>query len=168
METTQAPGKTLRNIRIMVTMASILAGIVAGGDIFRYFIEVPAWRHLDINDWVQYSRHADLGNGIILFPLEAFSVAVLLIIPGILLMRDKTIHTRARLPIFLAAVFAVAGLLLTFMAAPFMLGLRSAGNEPQVLQYTFDQFHFWGAWRAVVQVLSFFCCIWAMNRFVSR
>jgi hypothetical protein len=63
-----------------------------------------------------------------------------------------------------AAALAIAGLLLTFKAAPFMLSLRTIGNEDMAhLQQAFNGFWFWKAIRGVIQVLVFVENLWSLG-----
>jgi hypothetical protein len=156
-----------KNFRTIIVAACMLSGLLAGGDVYRYVIEVPAWHHLDIETWATYSRHADLGNGIFLFPLEAILPAILLIIASGIILRNKPVFQAVALPIYLATIFALVGLGLTFFAAPIMLGLRHKIDEPAGLVRIFEQFHFWGRLRAVAQVLSFFGSVWSLGKLLD-
>jgi hypothetical protein len=50
-----------------------------------------------------------------------------------------------------------------------MFGLKGLNNDPALLQKAFDEVHYWGAYRAVAQILAFCACAWAMGRcFVIR
>jgi hypothetical protein len=158
---------TATRFRIFLTIACIFSGLLAGGDIYRYLIEVPAWRHLDMISWREYSRHADLGNGIFLFPFEAVVAAAMLLMASISVLKSKSPFKTIALPVHLATIFSLAGLALTFLAAPIMLRLRTIGNDPEMIRQTFDNFHFWGLLRCVAQVLSFFACVWAAGKVFS-
>lgn len=130
----------------------MLNGWLAGGDIYRYVIEVPAWRHLNILDWAGYSRHADLTNGLFLFPIEAIGGFIPLLIISVMSFSN---NYPSRKIIYLAGLFSLAGLILTFFAAPIMLSLRTAPDNPVLIQHIFDRFHFFGFWRMIMQVLAF-------------
>ena len=151
-------------LKMLVSIACLFGGLLAGTDIFRYIIEVPAWRHLNILGWKEYSLHADLGNGIWLFPTEAIGSALPLLLGSFIILKNKNMYRPLALPLHLATIFALAGLVFTFFAAPYMLHIPTTGKDPESLQQTFNSFHFWGSLRAVVQVLSFCACTWSMSR----
>jgi hypothetical protein len=151
------------SLRTLLTMACFISGLLAGGDIYRYVIEVPAWRQMNIRDWGDYSRHADLENGIFLFPFEAISSSILLLICSILVIRNKEAFRSAAPWIHASTVLALVGLGLTFLAAPYVLSVGTIGDDPGALQYIFKRFHFWGLLRAIAQVLSFFMCVLALK-----
>jgi hypothetical protein len=154
----------IARLQFLVAIACILSGLLAGGDVYRYIIEVPSWRHLNLTGWAEYSRHADLGNGIILFPVEAIGSTIFLIAASILVLVNKSELRTVSIPVHIASFFALAGIVLTFFAAPLMLSLRTINNDPEFLRQVFTRFHFWGLLRAVAQVLSFFACVWAMGK----
>jgi hypothetical protein len=156
--------KALTSLRILITVACIVSGFLAGGNIYRYIIEVPAWRHLDMSMWAEYSRHADLENGIFLFSIEAIGSVILLVSASIIILSGKSLFKTVALPVHFATFFALTGIGLTFFAAPIMLGLRKSVTDPEIIEQAFNSFHFWGLLRAVAQVLSFFGCVWAMSK----
>ena len=148
-------------LRILLPIACIISGILAGGNIDRYIVQVPAWHHVSILSWADYSRYADLGNGLFLYPFEAFGSFLPLLIASIIVINKKN---PASFPVLLATFFALLGLVFTIFAAPVMLSIKDMKNDPILLQRAFDTFHFWGTIRAVTQVLSFFACVWAMGK----
>jgi len=148
--------------------ASIFSGFLAGGDADRYIVEVPAWRHISILNWLEYSRHADLGSGLIFYPVEAIGSFILLLASLIICVVHKNVCRYSAFIVYIATLFATAGLILTFFAAPIMLSLRTIKNDPVLVQHAFDRFHLFGVFRAIAQVLSFIGCIWALgNLFIN-
>ena len=130
-------------LRTIFPLATLLSALLAGETIDRIVVQAPAWRHLNIQMWALYSRHADLGNGAFVYPTEAIGSALLLIWTSIIIMKERVILNLIALPVYLAAAIGLAGLLFTFFAAPWMLSLRTSGDDPAVLQTAFDHFLFW-------------------------
>jgi hypothetical protein len=62
-----------------------------------------AWEHLGQQAWASYSRHADLGNGIIVYTVEGISWTVLAIAAAISFHRDRTSPRSAGPPIYVTA-----------------------------------------------------------------
>jgi hypothetical protein len=166
--TMQHNTKTLTGLQLLISLACLLSGLLAGENIFRYAMEVPGWRHIDIAQWGEYSRHADLGKGIFILPFEAIVAFLCLFTGSIIIIKSKTEFQPAALPVYASTFFALMGLGLTFMAAPYMLRVRTIGNDAQLLQQTFNNFHQWGFYRAIAQVLSFCTCVWAMGKVYVR
>ena len=156
--------KIIVRLRLLLTLACLLSGFLAGENIFRYAMEVPGWRHIRIDEWGEYSRHADLGNGVFLLPFEAIASALLLFTASFTILKRKAEFQSAALPVHMASLFALAGLVLTFFAAPYMLRVRTIGSDPELLQQIFNHFHYWGFYRAIAQVLSFCACVAALGK----
>jgi hypothetical protein len=72
---------------------SIVIGAFGAPFADRALVATPAWRELGPQAWATYSRHADLGNGLIVYPIYGIGLAVLAVAAG---------------PIYLAALCAVA------------------------------------------------------------
>jgi hypothetical protein len=151
-------------ISVLLTIATVLNGWLAGGDIYRYVVEVPAWRRLNILDWSEYSRYADLRNGLFLFPIEALGGFIPLLLASIMAYKSKAVYLNISLPIYTAGFFSLAGLILTGFAAPIMMSLWTTASDPIVVQSIFDRFHFLGFWRTIAQVMAFFACIAAIHK----
>jgi hypothetical protein len=163
LETKQIPIRPITRIWLLLIVGTLLSGLLAGATIDRLVVGLPAWRYVGIIAWAEYSRHADLGNGIFIFPVEAIGSFSVLIASAIILLKNqnKSVEKSISLPVHLASIFALLGLILTFFAGPFMLSIRNM-NDPALLQHAFDQFYYWSTFRGIAQVLSFFACVWAM------
>ena len=57
--------------RILLILAIFISVFLAGGNIDRAFVAMPAWEEVGAIAWAEFSRYADLGNGLIFYPLEA-------------------------------------------------------------------------------------------------
>jgi hypothetical protein len=151
-----------RLARIFIVISTVLCGLMAGSDTDRYIVQVPAWRHLGAGAWADYSRYADLGNGLFLYPVLAIGSAVFLIAAAVSIKLDKKAKNKKRMPVYLALIFALTGLFFTVFAAPIMLSLPGTAGNPSSLGLAFEHFHFWGLLRAAVQFLAFGASVWAM------
>jgi hypothetical protein len=148
--------------RVLIGLAVFCCGLLAGGAFDRIVVGGPAWHDLGSDAWAQFSRHADLGTGLLVYPAEAIGAAVLLIAAVISRQFDPRVARTSPAPLYLAALLSIAGLLLTIKAAPIMLGLGSTIGSADARR-AFESFYFWGLdLRGSVDVLSFICAIWAL------
>jgi hypothetical protein len=153
----------MRLIVIFVLSATLADGLLAGGDADRWLVGMPAWQAVGVVGWANYSRLADLGNGFVLYPILAIGGTLLSLAAAVTFMRQAKQERFVAIPIYAAAGLAVAGLLVTFKAAPFMLSLRHIGNEDVAsLQQAFDGFRLWGGVRTVLQTLAFCANLWSL------
>lgn len=123
---------------------------------------MPAWRRVGVRAWAAYSRNADLGNGLLLYPVEGIGGAALSIATAVAVRLDAGTPHGAFLPALVAAALTVGGLLATVKAAPNMISLRHIGDDVDELQSAFDGFLRWGSVRAVCQVLGFAANLWTL------
>jgi hypothetical protein len=149
--------------RALLIGATVLGGLLAGGNVDREFVAMPAWRRVGAEPWAAFSRSADLGNGLVLYPLEAIGAALLTLAAAIAFWLDGDVARSAAWPLYAAVVLAILGLLLTVKAAPIMLGIRHV-TDRAALQRAFEGFRFWGNFRAVCQVLCFLAQVLALSR----
>ena len=148
---------------ILIVAATLLHGILAGVTVDRILVGLPAWHEVGVVAWANYSRSADLGNGLLLYPALAIGGALFSLGAVVSLILQPTRRRSVTIAIYVAAVLALAGLLLTFKAAPFMLSLRTIGNEDVThLQLAFNGFWFWSVIRSVMQVLAFVGNVWSL------
>src|SRR5262245_19562144 len=93
--------------------------------------------------WAQYSRLADLGCGLIAYPIEGIGSALLPLAAATSSYFDRAVTRATSAALYLAVAFSVIGLLLTIKAAPIMLGL-AASQADAAVERAFDAFYFWG------------------------
>ena len=151
----------------LLLIATALSGLLAGGNFVRTFIEMPAWHRTGSMAWAAFSRNADLGNGLLLYPALAIGGALFTIAAAVAVRREPWAKPAAS-PLGFAVVLVVAGLALTGFAAPQMLSLRTLGDDAAAVQRAFDAFRFWGNLRGAAQVLAFGADLWALARLLSH
>ena len=81
-------------MRTSITFGLVVAATVVGG-LFgslldRALVATPAWRHLGVQAWVDYSRHADLGPGKIAYPIGAILLWALIFAAAVSNNRDRS------------------------------------------------------------------------------
>jgi hypothetical protein len=153
-----------KTTRLLLIAAAFVSGLLAGGNIDRTFVAMPAWQQVGASSWAEFSRHADLGNGLLLYPIEAFGGALLTLGAAASYYFDRIARPSFAIPLCAAIVFSLGGLLLTIEAAPIMLGINNV-NDPAALQAAFEGFRFWGNIRGASQVLAFAALMWALRMF---
>jgi hypothetical protein len=50
----------------LAVVATVFSGALAGLSIDRMVVGLPAWRRVGLLGWANFSRHADLGNRLVL------------------------------------------------------------------------------------------------------
>src|SRR5947208_15254586 len=118
---------------IFIFSATLANGLLAGGDVDRCLVGMPAWQSVGVLGWAKYSRLADLGNGFVLYTLLAIGGTLLSLAAAATFIRQAKHERFVTIPVYAAAALAVAGLVMTVNAAPFMFVMRHNGNEEVAL-----------------------------------
>jgi hypothetical protein len=155
-----APART----GLLVAAATFASGILAGTVVDRALVGGPAWRALGAEAWEEFSRRADLGPGLVAYPVEAIGTTLLLIAAVVSSRFDHNGKRAVTLSLAVAVALSLLGLLITLKAAPTVLSLRA--TEPAAsVQQAFNDFFFWGLYmRGAVDVLTFVAVVWALYR----
>lgn len=143
-------------------VATTAVGGLMGGLLDRAVVATPAWRQLGAHAWAAYSRHADLGNGRILYPLGYIGLAVLAVAAALTVRVDRTAPRAVAVPVHLQAVFMLAVMALTVKAAPIMDSTVHRTGAGQLRQ-AFGQFTPWGIYlRGAAVMLTLLSSFWAL------
>jgi hypothetical protein len=147
--------------RWLLASATFLSGLLTGGIVDRALVAAPAWSALGPAAWAQFSLRADLGRGLVAYPVEAIGAALLVIAATVSFQIERPVRRSIGAPLYLAVAFSMTGLLITLKAAPIMLSLRT---EPSVsAAVAFTEFNLWGlVLRGMADLLAFVCEIWAL------
>jgi hypothetical protein len=108
--------------------------------------------------WAAYSRHADLANGLVAYPLQAIGGAILIISAAVSSYFDRDAGSVTTVPLYCAVVFSLAGLVLTAKAVPIMLAL-TAPQSSSATQHAFDEFFLWGLYVRGTTILLMFIAV---------
>ncbi len=153
--------------RALLAFALLFSGLLAGGNVDRALVAMPAWQVVGATGWADFSRHADLGHGLVLYPIEAFGGALFALAAAIGFQLERDAPSSVRILLYASVVLAASGLLLTLEAAPIMLGIRDV-TDPAALAHAFAGFWFWGNLRAICQVLAFIAQLAALAIWLRR
>jgi hypothetical protein len=158
----------MKRTLILIVGATLLDGILAGGDVDRWVVGMPAWRTVGVVGWANYSRSADLGNGFILYPALAITGTLLSLSAALSFAHQRKHENFVAIALYAAAALALSGLVVTVKAAPFMLSLRNLRNTNEaLLQQAFNGFELWGGVRAVLQTMAFGVNLWSLVAFLQ-
>ncbi len=147
----------------LAILATLVDSILAGMNVNRALVEMPAWQETGPLAWAAYSRHADLSRiGAILYPLNAFAGAILSTAAVIRFRRDGSTPKAATIPLYLAPLLSMADLLTTLKAAPNMLRVRHLDNNATALQQSLNGCQYWGNIRGLFQFLVFVANLWSL------
>jgi hypothetical protein len=153
----------MTNAHLVLAFAALIGGILAGATVERLVVQLHAWHVVGVRAWAEFSRHADLGYGRVIYPFLGIGQLVLTLAAALLLVwEDGPVPALLRATAWSAAVFALIGLSFTALVAPHMLRLRRIADSPAEPQRAFDGFYRWSKLRAIFQIASFLTGIAAL------
>lgn len=154
--------------RLTVAEALVVATVVVGG-LFgslldRALVATVAWRDLGVVAWADYSRHADLGPGEVVYPVGGILWWGLVFAAVIACRRDRSVSRAVRVPLYLAVAAVLGAIVSTAIAAPTMQHVGSvADTDTAALRHAFDTFTMWGVYvRGMCFAAGFLCSVWAL------
>ena len=154
--------------QLLVVAATLQSGVLAGGIIDRVIVGGPAWHELGAQAWAQFSRQADLGTGLVAYPVEGIGATLLILAAALSNYFDSNGRRGVSLSLYFAAAFSIASLILTAKAAPVMLSLASPQNAAAI-ERAFNEFFVWGLYlRGFVDTLAFIALVWALSNLHRR
>jgi len=159
-------GKPIRRLSLTETLvlAAVLVGGLFGSLLDRSLVSTPAWRRLGVVAWADYSRHADLGNGDIVYPIGAILWWGLVIGAAVAYRRDAAAPRTAGRPIYLALGSVLGAIGSTIIAAPVMQHVGTVSDSDLTALHTaFQTFTLWGVYiRGIFFGLAFVFTVWAL------
>jgi hypothetical protein len=154
--------------RISVTAMLIIAATVVvglfGSFLDRAVVATPAWRDLGVQAWTDYSRHADLHNGLFVYSIGGISCWALVFAAALAYRLDRSAPRQAGLPIYLAAAGSIGAIATTVVAAPVMMHVgQLSDTDIAGLRDAFETFTLWGVYvRGACFAAIFVCLVWAL------
>jgi hypothetical protein len=150
--------------RSLLTVATFFGGIVAGFSVNRALVDINAWRQMGPDEWARFTRRADLGSGLVLYPAEGIAALATTLGAAAAFYFDRTAPRTASIPVYDAAIGAVVAFAVTrFALAPDTLRIRDAGVDPTHVAHAFQQLQFWWPPKAALHLLTFACNLWSLS-----
>lgn len=150
--------------RWVVIAATVLGGLLAGMAGDRAVVQLPAWQQLGVASWGAFTRQADLGRGLILYPAIGLGAMVCSILAATLLILDRRLSQGAQFPAGAAALLAVMAFAVTRWAiVPHVLPLRGTPRDPAALSAAFQSVRRWWGLKAALHIATFLANLWTLT-----
>jgi hypothetical protein len=147
-----------------IMAAAIIDGLLAGGNVDRALIARPAWTHLGLTAWADYTRNADLANGRFFYPAMAFSGTMFCVLAAAIGAFAWRSAKHAALPVFLAAALMLTCLPISLKAAPFILKLdKVSDTNLPALADAFAGSYVWSLGQTILHSLAFLVNLWSLS-----
>lgn len=143
-------------------IASLTAnGLLTGATLDQAIKQLPARKKIGVVAYSDYSRAADLGNGLVWYPVLGVGTAVLSVVTaGVGLAGNATGAEAAALIALI--IGSVAHMGSTALAAPINISQRRAIGDEAALRGVFDRFARLNAIRAALLTATLGIAVWAL------
>jgi hypothetical protein len=146
----------------VLALATIASGLLAGISLDKSLVQLPARHRMGVVAFAAFSRAADMGRGLLWYPLLGIGAPALILV-AVLLQGVQGFRGTATLPLILTAVLGITHVLTTSRAAPILLQLRQHGTPDEAtLQALYQRFTAWHTLRCILQIATFVMVFWAM------
>ena len=149
-------------IAVLIFLAFLLSSALAGTILNRIVVEFPARRKIGYVAYANYTRAADLGNGLWFYPFLAIG-SLLLELAALAFWLFDALPPRLITPISAAVLFSVGVMVTTAVAAPLMLRIGKTDVAQEVTSLL-DRFVRVNYIRAVFIWLQWLALLWATHR----
>jgi len=147
---------------LALLVASLAAnGLLTGATLDQAIKQLPARKRIGVLAYSDYSRAADLGNGLIWYPIIGVGTAALSVVAAAV-----GLGSHASGPRMVALIALIAGSVAhmgsTALAAPTNISQRRAVGDEAALEQIFDRFARLNAVRAGLMVTTLGIAAWAL------
>ena len=147
----------------LLAAAAVLSGWLAGAALDRSAVGTPVWQAFGPEAWAHFARGAVFGTGLTMDAILGVAAAALMIAAAASAYSDRESLAEASVPLILAVIFSLLGLLFTAKAAHLVQFLMAAQPAAD-LRPIFDQYLIWGVdFRAAADAVAFVALVWTLS-----
>jgi len=140
-------------VRALLVLAVVANAMLVGAGLDQHIKQLPARHRIGVVAFSEYSKAADLANGVAWYGVLGIGSAVLTLITAAV-----GLHSVSRVDVTVALccaiVFTLAHSVGTARAAPINFSQRKAAGDPERLAVIFDRFTRWSRVRVGFQILT--------------
>jgi hypothetical protein len=147
---------------LMLLVASVsVNGLLTGATLDQAIKQLPARKTIGAVAYSDYSRAADLGHGLIWYPVLGIGAAVLSVVTGVVGLAQHAAGAE-QIALILLIVGSAAHMGSTALAAPTNMSQRRAVGDEAELTRIFNRFAQLNALRAGLLVATLGVTVWAL------
>jgi hypothetical protein len=155
--------------RFLAASACFFGGILAGITANRFVVEFPSWQRVGLLPWANYIREETSYIGPFFYSAIGL-LAILLTIAAATSIRFETLApTSTRYSAYSAAFLAIVYATITrVILVPAMVRLKSAGDDPIVLQQIFGTAKQWSGINDMLHIAAISISLWVFAKTSSN
>ena len=142
--------------RVLVVLATICGGLLAGPGLDRVVVQNPAWQHFSPAMRARFTQEADLGRGIAWYPVQGLTALALSCAAAWSISREhRDVQVDAAGPAYAAALLSIVALVVTVAAIVPNARAVTHFSEENVAPAVFDHLALWWKGKAALHVATF-------------
>ncbi len=145
-----------------MVLATVVNAMLVGAGLDQHIKQLPARHRIGVIAFSEYSKAADLRNGVAWYASLGIGAALLTLAAAGVGLLDQPESGSEAVALWCAIVFTIAHSLGTSRAAPINFSQRQAAGDADRLTVIFDRFTRWSTARVVFQVLTLLAVVWAL------
>jgi hypothetical protein len=150
------------SVAIWLLLAAVLAnGLLAGASLDQSIKQLPARSRIGPVAYSEYSKAADLGNGVVWYAALGVGAA-LITVAGAVAALHASRTGDATIAAWVCIALTIAHSLVTTRAAPTNFSQRKAAGQADELAAVFNRFERLQTLRVSLQVLTLLAVAWAL------
>jgi hypothetical protein len=151
----------------LMVAAVVATGLLVGASMDQSIKQLPARRRIGAVAYSEYSKAADLGNGIAWYATLGVGGGLLTLVAAVVGLTDSPSGGRT-VALWAVIVLTVAHSAVTARAAPLNMSQRQAAGDEQALTRIFDRFERLQTIRATLQALTLAAAVWALVATITQ
>jgi hypothetical protein len=145
----------------LLLIALLVNGLLAGASMDQSIKQLPARHRIGVVAYSEYSKAADLGNGLIFYPVLGIGAALIALVAAVVGILNQP-SGQAMIALWVVIALTLAHSAATSRAAPTNISQRQAAGDEQQLTAVFNRFVKLQAIRMPLQVLTMVALAWAL------
>lgn len=145
----------------LILAALLVNGLLAGASIDQSIKQLPARHRIGIVAYSEYSKAADLGNGLVLYPLLGIGGALIALVAAVVGIFGQP-SGQSMIALWVVIVLTLAHSAVTSRAAPTNISQRKAAGNEERLTDVFNRFVKLQTFRVSLQFLTMLALAWAL------
>lgn len=149
---------------VLIVLAVVINAMLVGAGLDQHIKQLPARHRIGVVAFSEYSKAADLRNGVAWYASLGIGAAVLALTAAVLgLLNGPGPGSGGAVALWSAITCTVVHSFITSRAAPISFSQRKVAGDDEQLAAIFNRFTRVSSMRVVFQILTLAALVWALS-----
>lgn len=151
----------------LLLTALLVNGLLVGASMDQSIKQLPARHRIGVVAYSEYSKAADLGNGIVFYPLLGIGAALIAVVAAVVGILGQP-SGQVLIALWVVIALTVAHSAVTSRAAPTNISQRKAAGNEELLTAVFNRFVKLQTIRVSLHFLTLLALTWALVAHITN